>query len=242
MSDTLFGCIPDSVFRVFVGRHARAAEMVLTRLRSSFFGDFASELPEREAVKASISAALVGYVPPPPDEGAEGEAAELGTEYFYARLREAGWLTEDVDKWRTWIDMPMACRRLLSLLELLREETARSFTGLVSEVSTLVNAAAGEPARYGTNIDGAFRTAAAFRQRMSEIDSGVASVARRLAASERMDDAVAIFFSDFVEKRIADWSGEMTRNNPWRSAESPPVRARRHQTHLVAPLPFQHNI
>lgn len=217
MSDMLFGSIPDSAFRVFVGRHARAAELVLGRLCASFFSTFASEMPEREHVKRSITAALVDYTPPAEVTPGDGEPADLGVEYFYARLRDAGWLIEEEDKWRAWVDMPVPCRRLLALLEMLRDETTHSFTGLISEVSSLVEMAADNPERYGTNIDGAFRTAVAFRQRMSEIDSGVAIVSRRLASSDSMDEAVTIFFAEFLGQRIADWTGVMTQNNPWRS-------------------------
>jgi hypothetical protein len=215
--DFLFGTVPSSAFRMFVGRHASVAEHVLLRLRAAYFGDFGSPLPERDAVKRSIELAISQVVPTPGAADADDGEPDLGVEYFYGKLREAGWLTEENERWRTWVDMPPGCRRLIAVLELLKEESTRSFTGLVSEVSTLIDAVLSHPERYATNVDGAARVAAAFRQRIAQIDAGLAEFARQLDVAENVNAQIGLFFADFLRTKIADWAGVMAKNNPWRS-------------------------
>lgn len=204
---------------MFVGRHAASVEVVLLRLRSAFFGDFGIDKPEREAVKRAIAAALEECVPLVRAQGDE-EEPDLSVDYLYARLRETGWLTEEEERWRIWVDMPPDCRRLIAMLAFLKEESAKSFTGLVSEVSTLLNAVIASPDRYVTNVDGAGRVAIAFRQRMAEIDANLSAFSRNLDNVARMDEAVLLFFNEFVHTRIVDWAVVMERNNPWRSRSS----------------------
>ena len=214
----LFGCIPLDAFRVFVGDNALLAETVLLRLRSSLFGEFSGASPEREDVKRAITAALTDCGRLVHSEGGHGDLSPgVGTEYLYAKLRDAGWLVEDTAFWRVYVDMPQWGRRLLAILDSLKEEVTRSFTGLVSEVSTLINAALDEPARHATNIDGAARVAASFRQLMAAIDTGIAEFAGELDEVESLDDAIVQFFTDYLSNKIADWAQVMAINNPWKS-------------------------
>lgn len=217
----LFGCIPLDAFRVFVGDHAPVAEAILLRLRTSFFGEFSGAPPEREDIKRAITATLTDYGGTARTAGNDGdqqtETAEANVEYLYGRLRDAGWLIEEPERWRVFVDMPLWGRRLLGLLESLKEEITRSFTGLVSEVSTLINATIDDPKRHATNIDGAARVASSFRQLMATIESGIAEFSRTLDHVESLDEAIIQFFTDFLSAKVADWAQVMAVNNPWRS-------------------------
>jgi hypothetical protein len=216
MSD-LFGCVPPEAFRIFTGRHALAAEAALLRLCTTHFGEMAMEHPEREQVKNSIAAAIEG-LPAPPDAG-EGDEPEMATsDYLYLKMREGGWLIEESDRWLVRVAMPEDYRRLMVVLRDLKENVAKSFTGLVSQVSSLIDAAAEDPSLHATNIDAAWQTAVGFRRHMVGIDAALASVARRLNASEGMDQTVDMFFAEFVDKiLIRDWTKILSQNNPWRT-------------------------
>jgi hypothetical protein len=219
MSD-LFGCVPPEAFKIFIGRHALAAEASLLRLCATHFGEMALENPERDQVKNSIAAAIEGMPTPPaavgePD-GDEPEAAS--SDYLYLKMREGGWLVEESDRWLIRVTMPEGYRRLMTVLRDLKENIAKSFTGLVSQVSSLIGAAADDPTMHATNIDAAWQTAVGFRRHMAGIDAALLSVTRRLNAAEGMDDSVDVFFAEFVDRiLIRDWTKILSQNNPWRS-------------------------
>jgi len=216
MSD-LFGCVPPEAFRIFTGRHALAAEAALLRLCATHFGEMALESPEREQVKHSIAAAIEGM--PAPSGAGEGDEPETATsDYLYLKMREGGWLIEESDRWLVRVTMPEGYRRLMVVLRDLKDNVAKSFTGLVSQVSSLIDAAAEDPTSHATNIDAAWQTAVGFRRHMVGIDAALASVARRLNASEGMDQTVDMFFAEFVDRiLIRDWTKILSQNNPWRS-------------------------
>jgi hypothetical protein len=108
--------------------------------------------------------------------------------------------------------MPEGYRRLMTGLRDLKENVAKSFTGLVSQVSSLIGAAADDPTMHATNTDAAWQTAVGFRRHMAGIDAALASVTRRLNESEGMDDSV---FAEFVNRiLIRDWTKILSQNNP----------------------------
>ncbi|MGY3487871.1 hypothetical protein ACVW1C_005754 [Bradyrhizobium sp. USDA 4011] len=174
MSD-LFGCVPPEAFRIFTGRHARAAEAALLRLCVTHFGEMAIENPERDQVKNSIAAAIEGMPAPPPstEQGEEDEPESASSDYLYLKMREGGWLVEESDRWLIRVTMPDGYRRLMTVLRDLKENVARSFTGLVSQVSSLIGAAADDPTMHATNIDAAWQTAVGFRGHMAGIDAAL---------------------------------------------------------------------
>lgn len=219
MSD-LFGCVPPEAFRIFTGRHALAAEAALLRLCTTHFGEMALENPERDQVKNSIAAAIEGMPAPPApaDQGGEDEPEAASSDYIYLKMREGGWLVEESDRWLVRVSMPEGNRRLMIVLRELKENIAKSFTGLVSQVSSLIGAAADDPTMHATNIDAAWQTAVGFRRHMAGIDAALLSVTRRLNAAEGMDDSVNVFFAEFVDRiLIRDWTKILSQNNPWRS-------------------------
>jgi hypothetical protein len=215
----LFGCVPPEAFRIFTGRHASAAEAALLRLCATHFGEMAVENPERDQVKNSIAAAIEGAPAPPVAGAGDGDEPETASaDYLYLKMREGGWLAEESDRWLIRVSMPEGYRRLMTVLRDLKENVAKSFTGLVSQVSSLIGAAADDPTTYATNIDAAWQTAVGFRRHMAGIDAALVSVTRRLNASEGMDDSVDVFFAEFVDRiLIRDWTKILSQNNPWRS-------------------------
>ena len=216
MSD-LFGCVPPESFRIFTGRHALAAEAALLRLCATHFGEMSAEMPLRDQVKHSIAAAIDG-LPVPVGPGTDDEPAIATPDYLYLKMREGGWLNEESDRWLTRAVMPEGHRRLMAVLRDLKEDVAKSFTGLVSQVSSLIDAAADDPTMHATNIDAAWQTAVGFRRHMVAIDAALGAVSRRLKASESMDETVDLFFADFVDRiLVKDWAKIMSQNNPWRS-------------------------
>jgi hypothetical protein len=219
MSD-LFGCVPPEAFKIFTGRHALAAEVALLRLCATHFGEMAPENPERDQVKNSIAAAIEGMPAPATavdkDHADEPEAAS--SDYLYLKMREGGWLVEESDRWLIRVTMPEGYRRLMTVLRDLKENVAKSFTGLVSQVSSLIGAAADDPTMHATNIDAAWQTAVGFRRHMAGIDAALLSVTRRLNSAEGMDESVDVFFAEFVDRiLIRDWTKILSQNNPWRS-------------------------
>lgn len=221
MSD-LFGCVPPEAFKIFTGRHASAAEAALLRLCATHFGEMALENPERDQVKNSIAAAIEGMPVPPTSaasgEGDENEPEAASSDYLYLKMREGSWLVEESDRWLIRVTMPEGHRRLMTVLRDLKENVAKSFTGLVSQVSSLIGAAADDPTMHATNIDAAWQTAVGFRRHMAGIDAALLSVTRRLNAAEGMDESVDVFFAEFVDRiLIRDWTKILSQNNPWRS-------------------------
>jgi hypothetical protein len=216
----LFGCVPPEAFKIFTGRHASAAEAALLRLCATHFGEMAMENPERDQVKNSIAAAIEG-MPAPPLSAGEGDVDEpeaASSDYLYLKMREGGWLVEESERWLIRVTMPEGYRRLMTVLRDLKENVAKSFTGLVSQVSSLIGAAADDPTMHATNIDAAWQTAVGFRRHMAGIDAALLAVTRRLNAAEGMDDSVDVFFAEFVERiLIRDWTKILSQNNPWRS-------------------------
>ena len=157
MSD-LFGCVPPEAFRIFTGRHALAAEAALLRLSATHFGEMAIENPERDQVKNSIAAAIEGMPARPVaiDERDGEEPESASSDYLYLKMREGGWLVEESDRWLIRVMMPEGYRRLMTVLRDLKENVAKSFTGLVSQVSSLIGAAADDTNR-GRSMRRAFR-------------------------------------------------------------------------------------
>jgi hypothetical protein len=219
MSD-LFGCVPPEAFKIFTGRHAPAAEAALLRLCATHFGEMAMENPERDKVKNSIAAAIEG-MPAPSASVGDGDTDEpevASSDYLYLKMKEGSWLVEESDRWLIRVTMPEGHRRLMTVLRDLKENVAKSFTGLVSQVSSLIGAAADDPTMHATNIDAAWQTAVGFRRHMAGIDAALLSVTRRLNAAEGMDDSVDVFFAEFVKRiLIRDWTKILSQNNPWRS-------------------------
>jgi hypothetical protein len=215
----LFGCVPPEAFRIFTGLHASAAEAALLRLCATHFGEMALENPERDQVKNAIEAAIEGMPTPPAAANELGDEPEMASsDYLYLKMREGGWLVEESDRWLIRVSMPEGHRRLMTVLRDLKENIAKSFTGLVSQVSSLIDAAADNPMMHATNIDAAWQTAVGFRRHMAGIDAALVSVTRRLNASEGMDDSVDVFFAEFVDRiLIRDWTKILSTNNPWRS-------------------------
>ncbi|WP_334452845.1 Wadjet anti-phage system protein JetA family protein [Bradyrhizobium elkanii] len=202
--------------------------MALLRLCATHFGEMAPENPERDQVKNSIAAAIEGMPAPATavdkDHADEPEAAS--SDYLYLKMREGGWLVEESDRWLIRVTMPEGYRRLMTVLRDLKENVAKSFTGLVSQVSSLIGAAADDPTMHATNIDAAWQTAVGFRRHMAGIDAALLSVTRRLNSAEGMDESVDVFFAEFVDRiLIRDWTKILSQNNPWRSAITSPARS-----------------
>jgi hypothetical protein len=186
------------------------------------------ENPERDQVKNSIAAAIEGMLAPLAngDQGDEEEPEVASSDYLYLKMREGGWLVEESDRWLIRVSMPEGYRRLMMVLRDLKESVAKSFTGPVSQVSSLIGAAANDPTMHATNIDAAWQIAVGFRRHMAGIDAALLSVMRQLNSADGMDDSVDLFFAGFVDRiLIRDWTKILSQNNPWRS--------RRHVTRAV---------
>ncbi len=63
-------------------------------------------------------------------------------------MQEGGWLIEVSDRLLIRVTMPEGYRRLMTALRDLKENFAESFTGLVSQVSSLIVAAADYPDQH----------------------------------------------------------------------------------------------
>jgi len=216
----LFGCVPPEAFRIFTGRHAVAAEAALLRLCATHFGEMTLENPDRDQVKNSIAAAIDGLpMPAGTEDGIDGDEPEIASsDYLYLKMREGGWLVEESERWLIRVSMPEGHRRLMTVLRELKENIAKSFTGLVSQVSSLIDAAVDNPTMHATNIDAAWQTAIGFRRHMVAIDSALSAVSKRLNNAEGTDDTVNLFFAEFVDRiLIRDWTKILSSNNPWRS-------------------------
>ena len=126
------------------------------------------------------------------------------SDYLYVsdKYVEGGWFVEESDRWSIRVTLRRRLSRLMTVLRDLKEQrVAKSFTGLVSQVSF--------PDRRGrrpsddatTNIDAAWHgrriSTPHGRHRRSAAVRDAA-----LNAAEGMDVLVDVFFAEFVERNL----------------------------------------
>lgn len=105
----LFGYLPKSLFQPLAGPKKDAYARLLMRLYEKVYSARILETPLREKVVRQIEIGLsesgIGSTDELPEEGAEDQGTSQAHYLAYYRLRDTGWLTEETEKWRAYVDM-----------------------------------------------------------------------------------------------------------------------------------------
>jgi hypothetical protein len=217
----IFGFLPESLFQPLAApEHRQFYARLLLRLYDRLFAARILETPAREDVLRHIEAAIreEGISAP---EGLGDDDAEPGESrqahyVVYRRLRATGWLVEQREKWRVYVEMhPDAFMLLGAIVDLARNSRIR-VAGAVVEVMSNLKAAADAPVEFGQGLANAYETAVRFARSMRKVLSKIREIEDRI---REKPDAAAIFrtfFDEFVDGiLIADYKQLKTANNPY---------------------------
>lgn len=217
----IFGDLPDTIFQPLAGPNRRAHAAVLDHLHRSLFGPDSDAAPAKREVAAEIEEAirLLGVPVECEDVGINAPGNETGLAHYwiYYRLKEAGWLTEQRDRWDTLVEMRPAALALLDALSDIGSAQGRSLGAGVASVMTNLEAAAARPEESAASLDGAYDTALRFNRHMRAMVAGLAAIEEQVLADSDALRTLRSFFDDFVAGHlIADYRNLLGPNNPYR--------------------------
>src|ERR1700730_16841811 len=105
----LFGYVPESLFHPRAGPKKHVYVRLLMRLYEKVYSARILETPLREEVVKQIEIGLsesgIGSPAQLSEDGSEDQTASQAHYLAYYRLRDTGWLTEETEKWRVYVDM-----------------------------------------------------------------------------------------------------------------------------------------
>jgi hypothetical protein len=106
----LFGYLPETLFKPLSGPKKHVYARLLMRLYEKVYSARILETPLRDEVVKQIEIGLSEFGIGSMGELSEGDPDEDQTtsqaHYLaYYRLKNTGWLTEETEKWRTYVDM-----------------------------------------------------------------------------------------------------------------------------------------
>jgi hypothetical protein len=134
----------------------------------------------------------------------------------YYRLRDTGWLTEETEKWRTYVDMNPDAFMILGAVVDFGNSRVR-VAGAVVDVKNNLEAAFREPETMAQGLANAHETAARFARSMRRILAGMREIEDRILGNPNAGAILRTFFQDFVDGLlIADYKQLKTSNNPYR--------------------------
>jgi hypothetical protein len=134
----------------------------------------------------------------------------------YYRLRDTGWLTEETEKWRTYVDMNPDAFMILGAVVDFGNSRVR-VAGAVVDVKNNLEAAFREPETMAQGLANAHETAARFARSMRRILAGMREIEDRILGNPNAGAILRSFFQDFVDGLlIADYKQLKTSNNPYR--------------------------
>nr|WP_271627990.1 Wadjet anti-phage system protein JetA family protein [Bradyrhizobium sp. CCBAU 11445] len=179
------------------------------------------ETPLREEVVKQIEIGLSEFGIGSMGDLAEGDPEEDQTtsqaHYLaYYRLRDTGWLTEETEKWRTYVDMNPDPFMVLGAVVDFGNSRVR-VAGAVVDVKNNLDAAFREPETMAQGLANAHETAARFARSMRRILAGMREIEDRILGNPNAAAILRTFFQDFVDGLlIADYKQLKTSNNPYR--------------------------
>ncbi len=222
-AESFFRRVPDTLFSPLCGPNRHIYARLILDLYPLFFDQLHADVfPSRDTVRAEIEELLARLALHWIDEGGE-TADEAGASEFllalraYHRLREAGWLEEEVDGYRLRVSVPPAVATLWSaLVEVARPEQV-FYGGMVLSIYNNVQRALEDPRAQALAFRQAVREAQRFRQHLNAMIYGLKGLLGTLSDLEDHRLVLGRFFDDFVERfLVADYKRLKTRNNPFR--------------------------
>jgi Family of unknown function (DUF5716) len=217
----LFGYLPETLFKPLSGPKKHVYARLLMRLYERVYSARILETPLKEEVVKQIEIGLSEFGIGSMGELTEGDPEEDQTtsqaHYLaYYRLRDTGWLAEETEKWRTYVDMNPDAFMVLGAITDFGNSRVR-VAGAVVDVKNNLEAAFREPETMAQGLANAHDTAARFARSMRRILAGMREIEDRILGNPNAAAILRTFFQDFVDGLlIADYKQLKTSNNPYR--------------------------
>jgi hypothetical protein len=221
----LFGYLPETLFQPLSGPKRHVYARLLMRLYEKIFAARILETPLKEDVLHQIEIALseegVRSEDLLQEQEAEGgvsggEASGQAHYLAYHRLRDTGWLVEERERWRVYVDMNPDAFMVIAAVADFANSRVR-VAGAVVEVKSNLEAAMREPEVMAQGLANAHDTAIRFARNMRRILAGMREIEDRILGNPDAASILRTFFQDFVDGLlIADYKQLKTSNNPYR--------------------------
>jgi hypothetical protein len=216
----LFGYLPESLFQPLAGPKRHVYARLLMRLHERVYSARILETPVKEEVLRQIEIGLsesgIGSTEQLSEDGAENQVASQAHYLAYYRLRDTGWLTEETEKWRVYVDMNPDAFMVLGAITDFGNSRVR-VAGAVVDVKNNLEAAFREPETMAQGLANAHDTALRFARSMRRILAGMREIEDQILGNPNAASILRTFFQDFVDGLlIADYKQLKTSNNPYR--------------------------
>lgn len=217
----LFGYLPETLFKPLSGPKKHVYARLLMRLYERVYSARILETPLKEEVVKQIEIGLSEFGIGSMGDLSEGDPDEDQTtsqaHYLaYYRLRDTGWLTEETEKWRTYVDINPDAFMVLGAVVDFGNSRVR-VAGAVVDVKNNLEAAFREPETMAQGLANAHDTATRFARSMRRILAGMREIEDRILGNPNAAAILRTFFQDFVDGLlIADYKQLKTSNNPYR--------------------------
>lgn len=217
----LFGYLPETLFQPLSGPKKHVYARLLMRLYERVYSARVLETPLREEVVRQIEIGLSEFGIGSMGDLSEGDPEEDQTtsqaHYLaYYRLRDTGWLTEETEKWRTYVDINPDAFMVLGAITDFGNSRVR-VAGAVVDVKNNLEAAYREPEIMAQGLANAHDTALRLARSMRRILAGMREIEDRILGNPNAAAIPRTFFQDFVDGLlIADYKQLKTSNNPYR--------------------------
>jgi hypothetical protein len=221
----LFQRIPDSLFLPLSGPNRHVYGRLLVDLYPLFFEQMHADVfPSAQVVRAELDELLMRMAvvdlaqEDEFDVNLESASADAGVaQRVYRRLRNTGWLEEEVDGYRVRVSVRPAVATLWSsLMEIARPEKV-FYGGMVLSILNNVQRAVEDPLSQALAFRQAVTEARRFSQHLNAMIYGLKGLLGALAEITDHRQILGHFFDDFVERfLVADYKKLKTRNNPFR--------------------------
>jgi hypothetical protein len=216
----LFGYLPESIFQPLAGPKKHVYARLLMRLYDRVYSARILDTPLREEVVKQIEIGLaeagIGSTDQLSEDASDDHAASQAHYLAYYRLRDTGWLTEETEKWRVYVDMNSDAFMVLGAITDFGNSRVR-VAGAVVDVKNNLEAAFREPETMAQGLANAHDTAVRFARSMRRILAGMREIEDRILGNPNAASILRTFFQDFVDGLlIADYKQLKTSNNPYR--------------------------
>lgn len=216
----LFGYLPEALFQPLSGPKKHVYARLLMRLYEKVYSARILETPLREEVVKQIEIGLsesgIGSTDELSEDGSEDQGTSQAHYLAYYRLRDTGWLTEETEKWRVYVDMNPDAFMVLGAITEFGSSRVR-VAGAVVDVKNNLEAAFREPETMAQGLANAHDTALRFARSMRRILAGMREIEDRILGNPSAASILRTFFQDFVDGLlIADYKQLKTSNNPYR--------------------------
>lgn len=216
----LFGYLPESLFQPLSGPKKHVYARLLMRLYERVYSARILETPLREEVVKQIEIGLteagIGSTDQLSEDASEDSATSQAHNLAYYRLRDTGWLTEETEKWRVYVDMNPDAFMVLGAITDFGNSRVR-VAGAVVDVKNNLDATFREPETMAQGLANAHDTAVRFARSMRRILAGMREIEDRILGNPNAASILRTFFQDFVDGLlIADYKQLKTSNNPYR--------------------------